>query len=499
MQQDPATLSFPGCSICFEPLDGHTNGGLAAIKCGHVYHEACLSLWSNTHNSCPQCKQSGAKRATRLYYQAETAADDAAADAAFGAAAAAAAATTAAAPICLDGTDVVAAPQAAAAAAAASAETLQLRQRLAAQDATLLRLAELRGEERAVAAAAAAAAAARAAEAEAAEAAARAELAAARGALNAAEIERIKKRTSVLSAAVMLDARAQDKELLRERRRSERLASDIGALRQRQQQDGYLRAFVDAVGAGDASLDLKFTQATANIMAGGKSWSTFASEQHKMLSYQQGEYKKLFKTNLTLEQQKLELTAAKEEADYQVKSLTQQLKQASHRLRQEQEKLQEHIAEARRRTAAVAPGPTTWGVLPQKRPSDDAENAPLFAKPAAKALKRSSSSSSSSGGIGAAAAAALSIRPSAQDASGGGGGGGANVARAQQRYQSHVNNLQPAKGAATKAPAAAKSTFSGVAQRAQNLLVPNMFATSAMYAKKAPSKQPAAFLRAHGL
>eukprot|EP00611_Tribonema_gayanum_P021441 TRINITY_DN4124_c0_g1_i1.p1 TRINITY_DN4124_c0_g1~~TRINITY_DN4124_c0_g1_i1.p1 ORF type:complete len:453 (+),score=193.93 TRINITY_DN4124_c0_g1_i1:186-1361(+) len=390
MQQDPAALSFPGCSICFEPLDGHTNGGLAAIKCGHVYHEACLSLWSNTHNSCPQCKQSGAKRATRLYYQAETA--DASASAA------------------------------------------------------------------------------------------RVELAAARGALNAAEIERIKK----------------DKELLRERRRSERLAADIGALRQRQQQDGYLHAFVDAVGAGDASLDLKFTQATANIMAGGKSWSTFASEQHKMLSYQQGEYKKLFKTNLSLEQQKLELTAAKEEADYQVKSLTQQLKQASHRLRQEQEKLQEHIAEAKRRTAAVAPGPATWGVLPQKRPSDDAEIAPLFAKPAAKALKRSSSSSGGSGGIGAAAAAALSVRPSAQDASGGSGGGSANVARAQLRYQSHVNNLQPAKGAATKAPAAAKSSFSGVAQRAQNMLVPNMFATSAMYAKKAPSKQPAAFLRAHG-
>ncbi|TIA86119.1 hypothetical protein E3P99_03779 [Wallemia hederae] len=45
------------CSICFDKL---SEGATAAVKCGHVYHLACIQKWlqhTHSHKHCPSCRQ----------------------------------------------------------------------------------------------------------------------------------------------------------------------------------------------------------------------------------------------------------------------------------------------------------------------------------------------------------------------------------------------------------------------------------------------------------
>lgn len=37
------------CSICFEQGDYQ-------LRCGHVFHERCISRWKQTSRSCPLCR-----------------------------------------------------------------------------------------------------------------------------------------------------------------------------------------------------------------------------------------------------------------------------------------------------------------------------------------------------------------------------------------------------------------------------------------------------------
>ena len=39
------------CSICYEANSNHQTA------CGHYYHRACLDRWTQTHSSCPMCRQ----------------------------------------------------------------------------------------------------------------------------------------------------------------------------------------------------------------------------------------------------------------------------------------------------------------------------------------------------------------------------------------------------------------------------------------------------------
>jgi hypothetical protein len=40
------------CTICLEKQIG---GGVK-LKCGHIFHQECISMWFNRKNSCPTCR-----------------------------------------------------------------------------------------------------------------------------------------------------------------------------------------------------------------------------------------------------------------------------------------------------------------------------------------------------------------------------------------------------------------------------------------------------------
>ena len=51
-----ATVSLTlSCAICLESLE--ENDQIRELRCGHVYHANCLSLWvERGHHDCPLCK-----------------------------------------------------------------------------------------------------------------------------------------------------------------------------------------------------------------------------------------------------------------------------------------------------------------------------------------------------------------------------------------------------------------------------------------------------------
>ena len=56
----PTDLSLPGvCTICMETLDSctpATEHDGRRVRCGHGYHENCITQWLSLHNSCPLCR-----------------------------------------------------------------------------------------------------------------------------------------------------------------------------------------------------------------------------------------------------------------------------------------------------------------------------------------------------------------------------------------------------------------------------------------------------------
>jgi hypothetical protein len=40
------------CSVC---LDAMTQG--RRLACSHVFHEACLGRWFESHDTCPMCRR----------------------------------------------------------------------------------------------------------------------------------------------------------------------------------------------------------------------------------------------------------------------------------------------------------------------------------------------------------------------------------------------------------------------------------------------------------
>lgn len=50
------------CSICFDEIEicCHTFNSPTALfttKCGHKFHNRCISIWCQTNNNCPICRE----------------------------------------------------------------------------------------------------------------------------------------------------------------------------------------------------------------------------------------------------------------------------------------------------------------------------------------------------------------------------------------------------------------------------------------------------------
>ena len=41
------------CVICFEEVNIDL---VSFLKCGHFYHDNCIKMWKNHHNTCPYCR-----------------------------------------------------------------------------------------------------------------------------------------------------------------------------------------------------------------------------------------------------------------------------------------------------------------------------------------------------------------------------------------------------------------------------------------------------------
>lgn len=50
------TETKPECPICHEALPKEGEAGADALRCKHVFHNACLDLWLARSNTCPMCK-----------------------------------------------------------------------------------------------------------------------------------------------------------------------------------------------------------------------------------------------------------------------------------------------------------------------------------------------------------------------------------------------------------------------------------------------------------
>jgi hypothetical protein len=44
------------CTICLTDVDNCNDGG-SIKRCGHTFHNECLSNWLTNHNSCPNCRR----------------------------------------------------------------------------------------------------------------------------------------------------------------------------------------------------------------------------------------------------------------------------------------------------------------------------------------------------------------------------------------------------------------------------------------------------------
>ncbi|XP_041377219.1 E3 ubiquitin-protein ligase TRAIP-like [Gigantopelta aegis] len=44
------------CCICADQFENDDNINIAAVPCGHTFHEVCVMRWLRTSNSCPQCR-----------------------------------------------------------------------------------------------------------------------------------------------------------------------------------------------------------------------------------------------------------------------------------------------------------------------------------------------------------------------------------------------------------------------------------------------------------
>lgn len=43
------------CTICHEAIDVQKSKAIKCSYCGSHYHEACVSSWLTTYNTCPTC------------------------------------------------------------------------------------------------------------------------------------------------------------------------------------------------------------------------------------------------------------------------------------------------------------------------------------------------------------------------------------------------------------------------------------------------------------
>ena len=44
------------CIICLDTIDT-TKDPVSVLKCGHVFHQNCITTWLENRNSCPKCKK----------------------------------------------------------------------------------------------------------------------------------------------------------------------------------------------------------------------------------------------------------------------------------------------------------------------------------------------------------------------------------------------------------------------------------------------------------
>ena len=59
------------CSICLENLEAE-NISITETICNHIFHDQCLNIWLNNHNTCPCCRMQlrHVRAPYRIYYTA---------------------------------------------------------------------------------------------------------------------------------------------------------------------------------------------------------------------------------------------------------------------------------------------------------------------------------------------------------------------------------------------------------------------------------------------
>lgn len=45
------------CGICHDDYDLNKSNPCSLLKCGHIFHQACVEPWIISHQTCPVCKQ----------------------------------------------------------------------------------------------------------------------------------------------------------------------------------------------------------------------------------------------------------------------------------------------------------------------------------------------------------------------------------------------------------------------------------------------------------
>jgi hypothetical protein len=56
VEEGDGCLEDHTCSICL--CEFQSVESVRKTPCGHVYHEACLDSWCNSHLTCPICRKS---------------------------------------------------------------------------------------------------------------------------------------------------------------------------------------------------------------------------------------------------------------------------------------------------------------------------------------------------------------------------------------------------------------------------------------------------------